>query len=440
MTSWTYSEGQQADFHSKFDPKDYISQWPTLEVGPYDELLQDDSSGASSGPFDFSMSNAPSDPSSSHTSSQFSTPDLSIRMQMPVPQHMLNPSQLPPSNSSTSPFDFSIPIDNNTSFDFMSTAEPSSVPFAFNLDINPRDIDEDGAIHLNWGLYQDDGKNKDHAQLFYDQIASIGNVDDSYESDSDPDGQSGNGGGGASEDNAMVTYDTNHDVYSTNGTESRGATHFDTHSSFGYDILGLCYGHTPSSPPTGPMDHSNGPSPSSSSQRNFTGPNNSDAVEYHQPRNYTGPIDLALFEHLQPHDTEQRRSFSGSSGETYRQPSPTTEDIDRSNSNATIRQPYAPPRGAANTSRRVGGTFNPNYTLRATSGGNSVATSSSPSSKVGPSGMMRRGALDLSVDPLDRGPHSVPANGLRHDLESLNINSPLIDPISQSSQSLRSHR
>ncbi|KAF9515521.1 hypothetical protein BS47DRAFT_782204 [Hydnum rufescens UP504] len=202
----------------------------------------------------------------------------------------------------------------------------------------------------------------------------------------------------------MPTYDTSQQLFSMTDAD-QGAPHPHPASSYGFDMLGLGYSQ-PSSPPT--------------TTRNFTGPIDHDTSEYSQLRNYTGPIDMALLEQLQQQseqerDPEKERSFSGSSGETLRQPSPTTDDVDRSSSVATVRQPYTPPRGAANNSRRVGGTFHTNYSLRATSGGSAAAAlPSSPSSRSG-SIIVRRGALDFSgVDPLDRGPHPAPANGLRH--------------------------
>ena len=121
MTSWTYSEGQQANFDAKFDPKDYISQWPILEAGPYDR--KSCMTIAVALPQGASISACPPPPAIPAHPTKLTAlhPNLSIQIQRLVPQHMLTPSQLLSSQSS-SPFDFSIPADC--------------------------------AIHLNWGPYQ----------------------------------------------------------------------------------------------------------------------------------------------------------------------------------------------------------------------------------------------------------------------------------------------
>ena len=423
MPSWTFPTN---DGTTTYDPNQYLSLWPSIESGPYGSLWSNpqfqgpSDDGNASNAFGLNMSGT----AAAEAAAQGFSIENSVRIEMPIPR------SLPSAQSSTltASFDFESFTKPDTSTDAAgsssaaqpdlssqssaSTAVPSSEPFTFNLNLNPSSIGEDGIINLAWGDYQEAYGGPDHAAQFFETLASTSSADMNamgYGLDSnDASGSNFDFGGtwGVASGSGSYSHDDQRQV---SGGSASGVV-VGISEMEGTQFLGNLSGSSPTEPSYGTYEFqfsgertvsdeargraavaaeaqkriSSDPSPASSepsssyptSNRNYTGPidtqpalvddsggKNGSRTSSGSSRNYTGPIDLFSFQaHLQG---ERNPSGASSSEDTYH----------TAYGGSDRNEPYTPPAGAANASRRVGGSWRfPKQVRRL-----SAATSSSSS-------------------------------------------------------------
>ncbi len=380
MSSWTFP-GKEGT--TTYDPNQYLSLWPSIESGPYGSGWsnpQFQGQGEDGSPSNAFRSNVSGIAAAEAAAQGFSI-ENSVRIEMPIPLSLSSTQPSPltasfdfqsftkadagtdPAGSSSSAIQHDLPSQPSA-----ATIVPSSEPFTFNLNLNPSSINEDGIINLAWGDYQEAYGGPDHAAQFFETLASPSGTDMNvmgYGVDSNDAsyGQLDFGGAwgvASGSDSGTYSHDTQRHVSGAGEVE-------------GTQFMGNLPASSPTEPSFGTYEFQFG------GERTVSEDVRARAVavaaeaqtnvssDPSSSWNYTGPIDFFSFQaHLQG---GHHPSGTCSNEDTYRN------------------ELYTPPSGAANVSRRVGGSWRIPKQVR-------ILSSAAASSSSGCARMTAQGPVD----------------------------------------------